>query len=191
MVTIPWHPGCQGGIGFFANFYPLIDENQSFLLVAQISGQTIRVFGFWLCSTIADVSGASAHQLLSFWWLWACLMVNSFSSVNSIRSKFRGVTRRRRSRHLSSRCPVVSCQKLDPLQLVQLQLKLLFGELPLAKYRFNGQFFEYRYCQISLDAFFYELAVRFGVDCAVWQSYWNRLMALLTCGGATPSFRAM
>ena len=84
-------------VNALVKFYPLTDKKKGVLPVAKIPAKTITDFRFWRCSTIEDV-----HQLLSFWWLWACSMANSFSSMNRISSQFRGVTRRRSRRHLSS-----------------------------------------------------------------------------------------
>ena len=89
-------------VNALVNFYPSSTKTKGVLPVTQIPAQTITEFGFWRCSTIADMLGASALQLLSFWWLWACSVVNSFSSANRIRYKFWGMMRQRSCWHLSS-----------------------------------------------------------------------------------------
>lgn len=45
---------------------PLFHENEGVLPLAQIPPQTITDAGFWRCSTMADVPGASEDQILSF-----------------------------------------------------------------------------------------------------------------------------
>ena len=59
---------------------------------------------------------------------------------------------------------------LNPLQLVRLELKFLFGYTRRTDSReilvFIGNF-SHRHCRISLDAFFSELAVPSGVDCVL------------------------
>ena len=64
---------------------------------------------------------------------------------------------------------VVNRQKLNPLKLVKLELKLFFGCSAHRLERdtgFTGNF-SHRHCLISLDAFFDELAVPSGVDGAL------------------------
>ena len=60
------HHGVQDvtAVNVLANFYPLIDENQRGLTGGEIPAQTITDVGFCLCSTMADVPGASVYQLL-------------------------------------------------------------------------------------------------------------------------------
>ena len=62
------HHGVQGvtSVNVLVNFYPIIDENQRGLTGDANSGSNHHGLGFWRCSTIADVPGASAHQLLLF-----------------------------------------------------------------------------------------------------------------------------
>ena len=109
-------------VNVLANFYSLIDENQRGLTGGANSDPNhINDFEFWRFSTIADVPGASAHQLMSFWWLRACSILNSFLSVNRIRSQFRGYDATNElSTSFQSFTLVVSRQKLNPLELVRL-----------------------------------------------------------------------
>ena len=58
---------------------------------------------------------------------------------------------------------------MNPLELVRLQLKLLFGysgDRFGRDFGFTGNFL-HRYCRISLEAFFDVLEVLNGVDCAL------------------------
>ena len=70
---------------------------------------------------------------------------------------------------------VVSHQKLNPLELVQLELKLLFdysaGGPIYARYQFQGQFFASPLSNI-VRGVFDELAVPSGVDCALFAGSW-------------------
>ena len=73
------------------------------------------------------------------------------------------------STFLQSYTLVVSRTKLNPLKLVRLELKLLSGYLADLFERdagFTGNFF-HRHCRISLDAFFDEVAVTSGGNCAL------------------------
>ena len=97
---------------------------------------------------------------------------------------------------------VVNRHKLNTLKRVRLELRLLFG---YSAYRFvrdtgfTGNFskytVEFRWTRFFMSWLFkVVLPVRFLLllgRSPVWPSSWNRLMALLTFGGATSSLRAM
>ena len=191
----PRCPGCNGSI-HFVQFLPLIDVNQRGLSSGANSGPNHN--RLWILT-----GGARRRQTcrkprltsscMSFWWLLVHSMMNSLSSVNRIRSQFRGVTRRSSRRHLSSRSLLLSAVRSWTLnlELVWLELKLLFGyseDRFALDTGFTGNF-SHRHWRISLDALFHELTVPICVDCAL--SAWNRLITLLTFVGVTPSFRTM
>ena len=80
---LPRRPGCHGD-KHFGQF--LLPHRRK-----QKWSYRRRVFRPKPSRTLAVLDDST--WLLSFWWLWACSMVNSFSSVNRIRSQFREATR--------------------------------------------------------------------------------------------------
>ena len=190
MATSPRnHHGIQDATAIIVlvNFYPLIDETQRGLTGG--GNSVTNHHRLWTLAVLDDSRrsgslGAAAPVVLMI--VGFCSMVISFSSMNRIRSHFTGVT------NWSTFQPYtlyVSGQNLNLLELVA-ELKLLFGYSANRLARntgFTGNF-PHRHCRILLDAFFDELAVPSGVDCALSAAPravtcvaepWNRLMALL------------
>lgn len=60
------------------------------LPLTQIAPHTITDTGFRSCLVMSDVPRSSVDQLLSFWWLYACFIVHSFSSMKKIPTEFKG-----------------------------------------------------------------------------------------------------
>ena len=92
--------------------------------------------------------------------------MNSFSSVNRIRSKFSGATLRWSGRNFFS-CShfFVSYQKLNPFELVLLELKIL-----MANQRSDTR----ETLSNSLNSFFFfELAVPSGIDCSFSDTFYS------------------
>ena len=165
-------------------FYPLIDVNQRGL-----TGDAN--YGLWRCSTIADVSGEEPLRSSSC-RSDDCGIVRLWIAFHPW-TEFAPWLDGRRSQHRSANTLVVSRQKLNPLELDQ-GLGLI-----RARYQFHRQFFAYtvEFCWTRFSTswrFLVVFSVRFlpllGRS-PVWPSSRNRLMELLTFGGATPSFRAM
>ena len=106
------------------------------------------------------------------------------------------------STYFQSYTLVVSHQKLNPLELVRIDLKFLFSYSAVQFALGTGvtDNFSHRDCHIFGGRFLMSwrylvvLIVRFlpliGRS-LLWPSSWNRLMALLAFGSATPSFHAM
>ena len=189
-------PWCRGGkrLGLFSPPHPRKPKGRKFrpkLPVAQTPAQTITNFGFWRCLLIADVQGASAHYAPVV-LMWACLIVNRFSSVNRISSKFRGSTRRRsRRRRLSAvrswtlwclyGLSWSSCLAIRLTDSDEIPVSWEIFRIGTVEFRWTHFFMSWRFLVVLIG-----FLSRLGRS-PVWPSSCNHLMVLLIFGGETPS----
>ena len=164
----PRRPGCHGGKRF-GKFFPLIDEKQSTFTGGANSGPNHH--GLLILAMLDDIRRAgSLGEPVSSCRSDDFMMYDDGNIVFHLWTKFAPSSEVWRDEGVVDIFPVVhTCQSLEVEALAWLELKLLFGYSVDRFARdagFTGNFL-HRHCRILLDAFFEELVVPNGVNCAL------------------------